>query len=72
MISDKQLAGTLLSALLQASGTIDHTVRLARDAAPPDEFLAYRAAVAKVLGEMLELVNPIIARHPDLKPSGWE
>jgi hypothetical protein len=73
LISDKQLARELTSRLLEASNTIERTVGLARESAPNEEFLAYRAGIAIVLEGMLwELLNPIFKRHPDIKPEGWE
>jgi hypothetical protein len=35
----------------------------------PAEFKRYRSGFGKVLGELLmEVVNPLYAEHPDLKP----
>jgi hypothetical protein len=35
-------------------------------------FVAYRAAVADALMVMLtDILNPIYAKYPDLKPPGW-
>jgi hypothetical protein len=73
LITDKVLAKDLTSRLLAASDTIERTIRTARDAAPNDEFLAYREGVGKVLEMMLwELLNPIYKQHPDIKPKDWD
>jgi hypothetical protein len=39
---------------------------------PPDEFLKYRRAVAGIMAELLEVLNPLYSIHPALKPPGFE
>jgi hypothetical protein len=52
---------------------LDKSVALVRDECSAEELKIYRRAVGKVLGEMLlEIMQPLYAKHPSLKPPGWD
>jgi hypothetical protein len=59
--------------MIEFSMRIDSSILSVQENCPPEEFKTYRLAAAKVLGEMLlEVMNPLYAEHPDLKPSGLD
>lgn len=59
--------------MIEFSVRIDRSILTVQENCSPEEFKTYRLAAAKVLGEMLlEVMNPLYAEHPDLKPSGLD
>jgi hypothetical protein len=55
------------------SSKLDESVALVRDECSAEELKKYRRAVGKVMGEiLLEVLNPLYAKHPALKPPGWD
>ena len=71
MITDSKSAKALLHALFEASGCLDASVGIARDACSESEFISYRGAVGDVMGEMWDrLIQPILKAHPELTPEG--
>lgn len=47
------------------------SVALVRDRGTPEEFQVCRRAVGKIVADiLLEIMNPLYAVHPDLKPAG--
>lgn len=73
MIKDKSIARQVSDLMIEFSGRLDRSILTVQKKCPPEEFKAYRLAVAKVLGEMLlEVMNPLYAEHPDLKPTGLD
>ena len=68
---NKDIAAQISALMLEYGAKLDESVRLVMEACPENQFLAYRAAVGKVMGEMLtEIMNPLYEEHPDLKPEG--
>ncbi|WP_175688286.1 hypothetical protein [Burkholderia anthina] len=69
MISDKQIASVLNDMILQMGAELDRSLLTVKASCPDSEFVAYREFVSQVLATMLiDFMNPLYARHPDLKP----
>ena len=71
MIGNDDVAKVVSDLMLEYSEKLNDSIILVMKNCPEDEFKRYRLAAAKVLGEMLlEVMNPLYARHPELKPAG--
>ena len=71
MINDESVAKQISDLMLEYGARLDASVALVRGRCTEDEFRAYRSAVGEVMGAMLlEIMNPLYARHPALKPDG--
>lgn len=69
MIEDPVIAKKILDVLHVVSGELDTSIATVRDTCPNEEFIAYRRAIAKVMGEMFfEIVGPLYREHPALTP----
>lgn len=69
MVRDKAFAKEVVELLLEYSGRLDESVGRAKNVCSEAEFLAYRKAIGDVMGETWDqLLMPIFAAHPDLKP----
>ncbi|MBR8176666.1 hypothetical protein [Burkholderia ambifaria] len=68
MIDDKRIATALNDMIVSMGGQLDQSLRRVEETCPPHEFIAYREFVSQVLTTMLlDFMNPLYARHPDLK-----
>lgn len=73
MITDKDIASQVSASVLEISRQIDELVSIVQSKAPHADFIEFRVAAGKVLGELLlEILNPIYRMHPDLKPKELE
>jgi hypothetical protein len=73
LIKDKSIAREISDLMIEFSDRIDRSILTVQENCSQEEFKAYRLAAAKVLGEvLLEVMNPLYADHPDLKPAGLE
>lgn len=69
MIENKRIATTLNEMILSMGAELDQSLWQVKEACPEPEFVAYREFVASLLATMLDgFMNPLHARHPDLKP----
>lgn len=69
MINDSAIAKEISDLMLKYGARLDASVAQVQKRASAQEFEAYRAAIGKILGAMLlEVMNPLYARHPHLKP----
>ncbi|HKT67625.1 hypothetical protein [Burkholderia sp. 22313] len=69
MIEDQRIAGTLNDMILSMGTQLDQSLRQVDEACPRHAFIAYREFVSQVLTTMrVDFMNPLYARHPDLKP----
>jgi hypothetical protein len=69
VIKDKAFAKEIVELLLDCSDRMDESVARAKKVCPDAEFLAYREAIGKVMGATFDqLLLPIFAAHPELKP----
>lgn len=66
---EKVVASKINELMLEYSAKLTESLRLVHETCTDKEYVAYRAVVAKLLGDMLlDVMNPIYAEHPDLKP----
>jgi hypothetical protein len=69
VVRDKAFAKEASELLLEYANRLDGSVAQARTICSDAEFEAYRRAVGEVMGQMWDqLLSPIFAAHPDLKP----
>ncbi|MBN3732837.1 hypothetical protein [Burkholderia sp. Tr-20390] len=69
MITDKQVATALNDMVLQMGADLDRSLLAVKASCPDAEFIAYREFVSSLLNTMLlDFMNPLYKRHPDLKP----
>ncbi len=73
MIEDPTVANKIAEIMQDCTARLDKSVALVQDECGPEELKIYRRAVGKVMGELLlEVLNPLYAKHPSLKPPGWD
>lgn len=66
---DKKIASDVNKLLLEYAAKLDESLRVVMENCPTDEFNKYRDAVSQIMTTMLlDVMNPIYAEHPDLKP----
>ncbi|WP_444935805.1 hypothetical protein ACJJIW_16870 [Microbulbifer sp. JMSA004] len=69
----KEVAGEIVSLMLEFGARLDQSVALVQDNCSKDELVSYRRAVGKLMGNMLlDIMNPIFNEHPELKPDELE
>lgn len=65
----RDVASEINNLMLEFSAKLTESLRLVHENCTDKEYVAYRAVVAKLMGDMLlDVMNPIYAKHPDLKP----
>jgi hypothetical protein len=73
MITDAAVAEQISDLMLEFSARLDRSIIAVQKTWPPEEFRTYRVAVGKIMGEMLlEVMNPLYAQHPSIKPPGLD
>lgn len=72
MIENPKIAKELSDLMLNISSELNSSLVHVKSACSEDEFYHYRECVAKILGELLvEGLNPIFIKHPELKPKDF-
>jgi hypothetical protein len=72
MLTNEFQAARVSQLMLEISRNLDQSLHLVEDS-PPDEQRRYKRAVGRILGEILcEVLNPLYAQHPSLKPPGLD
>jgi hypothetical protein len=70
MIASKETAKKISDLMLELGARLNESVVLVRDNCEAGEFNAYRSVVAQLMGTMLlDVMNPLYAAHPELKPN---
>ena len=65
----KDIANQINNLMLEYSAKLTDSLRLVHENCTDKEYATYRAVVAKLMGDMLlDVMNPIYAEHPELKP----
>jgi hypothetical protein len=73
MIDNEDTARQVSDLMVEYTRRLQASMALVRDHGAPEEFHAYREAVSKIMTEMLiEVMNPLYARHPNLMPPGFK
>jgi hypothetical protein len=72
MISDPALAQEVIACMSECSNKLGALLKRAQAVCPESEYPQFRLAIQKVMGPMLlEVMHPLYAQHPDLKPPGY-
>ena len=72
MIKDHETAAKVLAAAFQAFSILDQSIHHVISYGAPEEVTRYKRAVGSVMGAILDqILNPVIAAHPDLEPESW-
>lgn len=67
---DRRTAQQISELMHRVSSWIDQSVALVEDQSPAESSGKYKLAAGRVMGEILhEVLNPLYAEHPDLKPT---
>lgn len=67
---ERDAAESILAMMFEYGGRLNDSMLLVREAGDAEEFARYRRAVGNVLDAAFEnIINPILAEHPDLKPA---
>ena len=65
----KKLAIKINSLMLEFGAKLDTSIVEVQEQCSDREFIEYKNAIGKILGFMLiDVMNPIYRKHPDLKP----
>jgi hypothetical protein len=71
MIQNEVIAREISELMVEYGRRLNESVARVQQHCSNDELKVYRIAVGKVMGEMLlEIMNPLYAEHPNLKPVG--
>lgn len=66
---ERETAKSILALMFEYGGKLNDSMLAVRKAGDAEEFSTYRRAVGNVLDSAFEnIINPILAEHPDLKP----
>jgi hypothetical protein len=69
MIANRDIAKQIVDLMLETGARIDESVALVQARGTVDDLENYRHAAGAVMGEILiEVLNPLFKRHPDLAP----
>ncbi|WP_266183194.1 hypothetical protein [Dyella humicola] len=69
MIKDATVAKWVSDLMLEFGKKLDESVAEVQNNCSNEEFVAYRKAIGRVMGDMLlEVMNPIYTAHPEIKP----
>ncbi len=71
MVENEGIAKQTSDLMLEFGGRLDASVALVKESCNEEELNGYRRAVGAIMAEMLlQVMNPLYRRHPDLKPAG--
>jgi hypothetical protein len=69
LIEKKGIAQEISKLMLDCGAKLDASVALVKKECGVKEFEAYRNAVSKIMTDMLlDVMNPLYRRHPEIKP----
>jgi hypothetical protein len=73
MIKDPLIAQQVSDLMIEFQGRLNDSIIAVQEQCSLEEFKVYRLAAAKIMAEMLlEVMNPLYAQHPSLKPPELE
>lgn len=73
MIEKKEIAQEISKLMIDCGAKLDASVAYVQQECSIKEFEAYRRAVGQIMGDMLlDVMNPLYKRHPDIKPKELE
>jgi hypothetical protein len=71
LLSDPNIAPLVNEKLNMAASALDESVAIVQEQCSNEEFVQYRNAVGKVLGEIFEIVRPLYSQHRSFAPPGY-
>lgn len=71
LILDPDIATLVNEKLNMAASALDESIAIVQEQCSNEEFVQYRNAVGKVLGEMFKIVRPLYSQHHSLAPPGY-
>jgi hypothetical protein len=73
MVKDPHVAKQISQLMLDISDRISQSMASTPSECPAEEHAAYQRAAAKVLSAVQqEVLSPLYAEHPSLRPAGWK
>jgi hypothetical protein len=73
MIRDDLVAQQICDLIVEFQSRLNSSIFTVKEKCSSEEFKVYRRAVGKIMGEvLLEVMNPLYAQHPSLKPPELE
>ena len=70
MISNPALARKISELMIELSKRLGASVAEVKESCTETEFVEYRAAVGRIMADMLlEVMNPLYKQHPQIKPT---
>jgi hypothetical protein len=73
VISDPNTARTINELMLDMFYRVDESVAIVKGLCPAGEAAAYQKAAGRVaVPIVMEILEPLYALHPELKPSNWD
>jgi spore germination protein YaaH len=70
MIENESFAKQVSDLMLEYGAKLDASVAAMQSQLPEDEFVKYRRAIGRVMDAMLlDIMNPIYEKHPQIKPA---
>lgn len=73
MIADPEIAKDVSRVMLDIFRRVDESLAAVREQCPADEVKAYQTATGRVAGAIvMDVLEPLYVRHPDLKPPKWD
>lgn len=67
---DRRTAQQIAELMLRVSSWIDQSTALVEDQSPGESAEKYKQAAGRVMGDiLLEVLNPLYAEHPELRPT---
>lgn len=71
MIEREDVAAEVSKLMLEFAAKLDASVALVQARCAPEELQVYRRAVGGIMASMLlDVMNPLYLKHPQLKPKG--
>lgn len=68
-----KIAKKVIDKMVESAQGFDELLLEIKDNCPTEEFILYQKGLAQVMGYMLlDIINPIVKEHPDLKPPGLD
>ena len=68
---NSNIANEVSRSLGDILGGMNETIRLVMDNSSPEEFVAYRTAMGKVMGALIhEVINPHYEKYPETQSGG--
>lgn len=73
MISNANVAKQISDLMLELFRRVDESVAMVRETCTPEEAAAYQKAAGRVVGPIvMDVLEPLYAKHPVLKPHNWD